>query len=536
MNIEFSDEELCKRLNNVISGLLPHENYLPQNFTTIYPALQTVISTEDARDVYFAVFTILDKYMSLAINLQSNDFKVNITRERFIAALENNLPDLILEPQLNLREILASEGKSADITIPTVQQEAMAIVYEKTVAVYDRCYTLARTLEDAISELVPLKDCLVANVIETGLQTQRAIMSVGAKVGRRTYRGSNGWLEYSMGLARDITDLSSEGSNTLLCDSLDILDQVEADTQEMAEPIGDYGIPEIDDCTPMLKHRLMVLVALQNTGKTMMCINWIASLIRKDVKVFFACGESVRSKIFLQVVSSYIFQEYGLFFEVPSLTGEGLAELSDTNRQIVSVAKTRVATSGLAISDDLQYDTVSSEITKYAQLGYEAFFLDHTRSLKGAKGRPIGELVARLALDCRELKKQFPIFIGLMSQASSALKDLLQKGDELEAKVTVTAASAVPQEEADELFILSRSDYLKKQGLVSFSTFKRRDGPAPRPVYLKTEYQVASFVYDAKYQGADTIDGSALGRMLDDLGDGDAYVSEEDSDGLSIDF
>lgn len=536
MNLDFTDEELCKRLNNVISGLLPHENYLPENFTKLYPALHSVLLTEDSRGVYFAVFSVFDKYMSLALNFNTNDFKVNITRERFVAALENNLPDMILAPELELREILATEGKSADITIPTVQQEAMGIVFEKTMAVYDICFDLARTCEDAISELVPLKDCIVANVIESGLQTQRAIISVGAKVGRETYRGNNGWLEYSMRLAREVTGLSSEGTGALICDSLDVLDQIEAESKEMQEPIGEYGIPTIDDRTPMLKHRLMLLVALQNTGKTAFFTYWAASLVRKDVKTFFACGESQRSQIFLRVVSSYIFQEYGLYFEVSALSGPGFEELNDTNKQIVSVAKARVATSGLAIVDDLQYDTVQAEITKYSQDGYEAFFIDHTRSLRGAKGRPMGELVAGLALTCRELKKQFPIFIGLASQPSSALKDLMQKGEDLDAKVTVAASSSVPQEEADEVFILSRTEYLKKQGLVCFTTFKRRDGAIPAPVYLKTEYAVASFVFDAKYQGANTIDDSALGRMLERIGDGNEIVEAGDTDGLELDF
>ena len=527
ITLDFRDESLIECLNDIISGLLPHDNYSPESFDILYTLLSSVLDIGSVRGIYYLFFVVFEKYKSLALNIPKGQYEVAITRDRFSNALANNLPDLILEPATNVQEIMAEEGKSSDISIPTVQQEIMGTLYEKTMALYDDCFALQRSKEDAMSRIVDLKDVIKANLIETGLSIQRTIVSTGLRQGRKFYRGANGWLQYVQTLARELSELETSSDGDMVCDSIDIVTRLDESTDDLAEPLAGYGIPQLDAQTPMLRHRLVVFVARENTGKTQIVLHLIATLIRAGVKPFFACGEAPKGLMFNCIVSSYIFQEYGMFFEPRHLSGEGFAELSDEDKQIVNTAKSRVASSGLVISDDLEYDNVYAKISHYHNLGCDAFFIDHTQSLRGRKGRDMKDLVAGLALDCRELKKTLPIFICLTSQPSTGLKEHLQKDNNKSLQISPTAQSSVPAYEADEVFIISDSDYLKTQGLLSWSTYKTRWAERCDTFYILKRFEVSSYIYDAKYQGVEAIDEDTLEGTINRITD---FASDDDDD------
>lgn len=534
MNLDFKDEALTDCLNGIISGLLPHENYEPATFALLYPTLKTVLDTSDVRGLYYATYLIFDKYMSLASSLPRGTFEIKITRERFEAAVGNNLPDLILEPKMTVVDLMAEEGKSADINIPTVQQEVMGVIYEKIMALYDECFDMAQSYEDSMSKIVDLKDIVKANLIETGMGMQRAIMSVGQKIGRRFYRGPQGWLEYVQSLSREVSEMERSDEGDLECNGIEDVTALDESAQELSEPLTGYGVPQLDDFTPMLKHRLAVLVARENTGKTQICIHLIASLIRAGVKPFFACGEAPKELMFCCIVSSYIYQEYGMFFEPHYLSGEGYAQLSPDDQQVVNTAKARVSSSGLVISNNLEYDTVVAKVTHYFNKGCEAFFFDHTQSLRGRKGRRIADLVTGLALDCRELKNELPIYIMVTSQPSVGLKDLLQKDQMTDMQLSPTAQSAAFSQEADELFIINENEYLKTQGLLQWITYKRRGASKPKPFYILKHFNVSAYEYDARFQGVEAMDENTLDGLVNSIASDpdDTDIDEE----LEVEF
>lgn len=134
MVLDFKDEQLCDHLNHVLSGLLPHESYQPTTFSLLYPALSTILPLTETRRLYYLFYFVLEKFFKLQSAVGSENYRVNIGRDRFSLALSNNLPDLILEPQVQVAELMSEEGKSGDITIPTIQEEAMRVVYEKAMS------------------------------------------------------------------------------------------------------------------------------------------------------------------------------------------------------------------------------------------------------------------------------------------------------------------------------------------------------------------------------------------------------------------
>lgn len=539
MTLDFKDEQLCTTLNRVLSGLLPHENYEPRTFGMLFPTLQTVLAAKSVKGIHFIFYSIFGKYFSLQSAVNADNFQVSITRKRFSDALEFNLPDLILEPQLDAATLMNEEGKSGDISIPSIQEEAFGVVYAKAMDMYDTCFELAASYDDAMSGLVDLRDAIKANVIETGMQMQRVIMSTGLKYGRHFYRGTTGWLDFSSQLVREVSELDAPVSNDLMCSGLDVLPRIEDHHKEITSRLGFYGIPQLDDKTPILRHRLAVIVAKENTGKTQVAIHLVASLIRQGVKPFMACGETAPEAIFMRVVSSFIYQEYGYYIQPDECDGAGFDILSDEDKQIVKNAKLRVASSGLILSHALEYDNVLATFTDAYRKGCEAFFVDHTQSLRGRKGRPINELVTTLALDCREFKRQYPVYVCLLSQASTSLKDILQRDQTKDIQQSPTAQSAAPSQEADELFILYSTDYYAKQNLLQWIVFKRRDAPKPAPIFVKRLFHVASYQYDPDVQSGGTMEEGELGdfiRAVSTKIDPDGDYSDDDLSGMEVDY
>ncbi len=535
MVLDFKDEQLCDHLNHVLSGLLPHESYQPTTFSVLYPTLSTILPFSETRGLYFAFYTVLEKFFKLQSAVNSDNYQVNIARDRFASALSNNLPDLILEPRMLVSDIMSEEGKSGDITIPTIQSEAMGVVYEKTMMLYDTCYDLGQSYEDAMAYIINLKDSMKANIIDTGIQMQRAIISTGYKYGRKTYRGTTGWLEFSQQLVREVSELDAATNDDLMCNNLEMLGNIEKQTVVMSEGIAEYGIPQLDDRTPLLHHRFVVLVAKENVGKTQVVTHLIASVIRSGGRPFFACGESQPNAMFMRVVSSYIYQEYGMYFIEADLVGEGLEALSEEDRQIVQTAKARCASSGMVISNSLEYDNITATFTRAYYNGCNAFFIDHSQSLRGRKGRKIGDLVTNLALDCREFKNNYPVYVCLTSQPSTNLKDILQKGSDKDIQQSPTAQSSAPAQEADELFILNDNDYFRKQNILQWIVYKRRGAPKPAPFYIKKLFHVAAYQYDPNLQGGDNVNASEMEGIISSIGT-DTNDLDPDSGELQVDW
>lgn len=539
MRLDFKDEALTECLNKIFSGLLPHDNYEPDSFALIYPTLKTILSREDARGLHYVFYVIFDKYFSLASSVGTENFKINITAERFSSAVANNLPDLILEPQLEVDVLMAAEGKSADITIPTVQQEVMGVVYEKLMALYSECLEIGSSYDDAMSSIIDLKDIVKANLIDSSIAAQRAIMSTGLRFGRKTYRGPSGWVEYTQDVTRRISELDQSTVGDLECDGIEKAESIDGRVKALSTALCNYGIPQLDDYTPMLCHRLVVLVARENVGKTRVFIHLIAALIRAGVKPFFACGESPKELMLNNIISSYIYQEYGMYFEAHCLYGAGFEELSSEDKQIVNAAKARVLSSGLVISNDLAYDDVQSKIIHYFHKGCSAFFIDHSQSLRGRRGRKTSELVTSLALDCRDLKTNYPIFIAVASHPSVNVKEIFQKDQSSknsEMQVSPTAQSASLSQEADEIFILHENEFLKKQGLLEWITNKRRNAAKPNPFYIRTHFNVSAFEYDAKYQGVSSNDQETLDGLVNAIASTENIDFVEEDEEMSIDF
>lgn len=426
-----------------------------------------MLNKENSRGLYYIFHIILDKYNTLSV---IDNYTVEITEQKFSDILENNIYDYIKDPLSNIKELMAEEGQSADLTNPLEQNKIANIFYHKCMTLYQTCFSLNVSTDDAISALIELDDVIQKNLVETCTNLQRNIINTGLTIKGRTYIGVEGWSEITSETIREISGIRNRKDTAVVCDDYSKLKYVELEATQAFEPLCNYELPLIDDYTPMLKHRLVVLVGRENVGKTKIIIDFITKLILKGKKPYVAIGETSQASFISQVISTYIFKKYELNIEPTMLYGENLKSFDKEEQQIIETAKAEVITSGMVVDEGLTYDSVMSTFTQWYKEGCEAFFIDHTQSLNGRNGRPLAELVTNLALDCREFKNLFPAFVLVASHPSSDVKDILQTDPERvkNLQVSPTARSATLSQEADEIFIIYGTEALNKQGLLGW--------------------------------------------------------------------
>ena len=526
--LNFRDEVLTTVLNKIISGFLPHENYDPDKFSMFYTRFQKILSKEDSRGIYYIFQIILEKYNTLSV---IDNYTVEISEKKFSDILENNVFDYIKDPNSNIKELMAEEGQSADLTNPLEQSKIANIFYNKCMALYQMCFEMKITTDDAISSLLELDDVIQKNLIETCTNLQRNIINVGVKIKGRDYIGVNGWTEITSETIREIANIKNRKDTAVVCDDYNKLKEVELEATQAFEPLCNYGLPQLDDYTPMLKHRFVVLVGRENVGKTKIMTDLIVKLILEGKKPYIAIGETSRANFISQVISTYIFKKYELNIEPTMLYGENLKMFDKEEQQIIELAKAEVITSGMVVDEGLTYDSVFSTFVQRFKEGCDAFFIDHTQSLNGRNNRPMLDLVTNLALDCREFKNMFPAFVFVLSHPSSDVKDILQTAPEKikNLQLSPTARSATLSQEADEIFIIYSSDALNKQGLLGWITYKRR-GPQIPTIYIRKHFHVSAFSYSEQDQaGSCEVDDEEFESLLS------AYSSPE-QEGLNIEI
>lgn len=526
LQLEYRDEALREVLNKVLSGFLPHENFVDSSFITLYSMLLDRVNEKEMRGIYHPFRYILHRYYLLAID---SGIIPNITEEKFKGALENIVFDMVSDKRTEMAIILAEEGLTYDLTIPTYREQAAQVLYKKVLELYRECFLLKTNTSEAIGIFVELDEAIKRNYIDLTVANQQEILTNGLQIGRFFYQGGDGWMSYISTASKELSDFCSHSGKCLECDSYTSLIDIESAMESSTEPLCDYGIPSLDDETPILQNRLTVIVGKENIGKTKVMTSLVAKLIINGVKPYVATGETTTNLYFFQVLSSYIYQKYEIHIPPNMLTSKNIATLDKEDQQIVNTAKYSLMNSGLVIDDSLSYDTVMPTFVKYYNKGCRAFFIDHSQSLRGRRGRAIGELVTSLAMDCREFKNSYPTYVCVLSHPSSEFKDILQK-DPNKAKtlqISPTAQSSTLSTEADEIFILYETQQLIKENLLGWITYKRR-GPKIDTIYIRKQFHVSSFTYDERDQaGADTIE-------LEDLDEAFQLYDDELDESLDL--
>lgn len=531
LNIDvLKDESLQGVLEKFISSLLPHPKYNPSGFIGILDSVFRLISLEEFSMEYYIMFKSLNELGKIRRVIST--YLPTLSREIFEGIVESSIQDTITSPSMRVEEWLAFEGYNHNLEVETTKTLACNKLYERSLELFDRCFALEENTDTIPNQLITLKSAFIGHIGMQSIHSQVKIIQGTLKVGRRVYSGFNGWMEYSANVNAELKDRidqsSGENSNLLILNSPDKLNVLLEELAETHSVIADYGIPELDDFTPILRHRFVVVVGMENIGKSKWCIDKAINIILAGGKVAYMCGETMRGEILSFLMVTYVYKKYDKV-----VLPEHIQDSTDCPEDVkldIRLALAEVIESGaFSFIETLSYVNLYDQLLSIREeSGFDGIFIDHSLALKGAKDldNPIGDL----ALDCRRFKRDHPVYICVASHPSSEAKKLLSTNKPM--TTSPTRGSTVLGEEADEVFILRDTPSLQKQNLIELEAYKRRGPKIVNRIVLQKKFKVNAFVYDKSLQASEGNLSSSAEDLLQQV---ESLYGEEEEDLFNID-
>lgn len=499
------DEDLQGVLKRFLSSLLPHQNYDADYFSTNLQSVFRYIHLEEMNMEYYVLFKLcndLNKIKSL-----HTAYVPSLMRSVLENTLNTSLGDAITSPNLGVKQWLVYEHLESNLAIESVRQEACTKVYARCLELYDECFAMAEDSSTMANNLPSLKAAFTAHVGNQVLNTQARIIQGSYQQGRQTYSGYSDWLKYTIRMANEISNRLNDADDTsaVQLNSLDKVNVLLSSLKEMYVPIAKYGIPPIDgenayDGTPMLRHRLVVIVGNENIGKSMFAKDQAVNLLMAGAKVLYMCGENAKTKIYSEVLINYIYKKYH-FFVLPSHI-QDIESCPENIKKVIKLAEAELIDSGnLILRDSYSYEGFYTEmVADYEKYKCDAYIIDHSFALTGGYDGDNGKRnIDNLAKDARNFRKNYPVYLMVLSHPSSYAKEYLSKDKKV--NYSATKGSQNLSTDADDVFVLRDNEVLQKEGLLAIENTKRRDASVIHDnIIMRKMFDVSHLEYDEKYQ------------------------------------
>lgn len=527
------DESLMEPLNRLISAMLPHEGYKDNLAKDVMVQIEKIISVDEMNMEYYVLCSALKEVQKIKATVSG--FKTTLIRDVFDNILTNNISDLIRNPKVGLIKWLDENNIPSDLNIETGFDLACQKLYERCMDLYDLCYSIMQDTELALNYVPVLKSAYLATIGNELLKAQATILNSSLRDGYKRYSGSEDWLRYTLEKLTEIKGkLEHSEDKIITIKDVSQGNKLLEDYQKALEPITKWDIPPIDDSFPICKHRLIVLVANEGVGKTTIAVNVAGNAMKDNKKVLYLTGESDIPVVWAKFISNYIYKEFGVF-----ITSQHLADkssLPEDKIKLVNIANATLSKSGVSISRAFNYNTFYTElVSAYEREPFDIVFVDHTLTMRG-QGEEY-EKVTLLSEALRDFKNDYPVACVVLSHPSSSAKELIAKGKMV--SNSPTKASANLSGEADEVFVISDTDMLKKQGLLAIQQYKRRDAnPLTDYVIIKKKFNVNTYEWDERYQsnyGEEEISTETAIENLNSIYEDEDYEDLDDDYDLEYD-
>lgn len=528
------DEELQDVVKKMISSLLPHDKYDASFFGPNLQGIFKYVKLEEFDMEYYVLLKILNDLNS--IRAVTPGYVPKLNKDILDGILSNSIVDAILNPVVGVKDWLVYERLNDNLSIESVKQDACQKLYARCMELYDECFALGIESSNALDYLPALQAAFLAHVNNQALVTQAKIIQGSAKVGRKNFSGSNDWLTFTTAITSEISSrLQLAEDDTAVCiDSVTKANDMLAGLKELFIPIAEYGIPELDGSngqikTPILKHRSVIVCGNENVGKTMFAKDQAVNILLAGGKVLFMCGENTRNKMYCEILINYIYKKYQCFILPQHINDIDLCP--DNVRKIIrmAVAET-VETKNLILRNVYSYESVYEELkSDYDKYQPDAYFIDHSFALSGGYNGDSGKQnVESLSVAIKEFRRQYPVYVMVLSHLSSTAREAIAKGKPVE--MFPTKGSQNLSADADDVFVLRDDATLRKEGLIALENTKRRDaGRVNNFIILKKMFEVSHFVYSDRYQTTETtlsVEADSALMHLENLynSEGDEYT------------
>ncbi len=139
-------------------------------------------------------------------------------------------------------------------------------------------------------------------------------------------------------------------------------------------------------------------------------------------------------------------------------------------------------------------------IPMFGKYKCDAYIIDHSFALTGGYDGDNGKRnIDNLAKDARNFRKNYPVYLMVLSHPSSYAKEYLSKDKKV--NYSATKGSQNLSTDADDVFVLRDNEVLQKEGLLAIENTKRRDASVIHDnIIMRKMFDVSHLEYDEKYQ------------------------------------
>ena len=499
----FEDEGLQEAINPFISSLLPHENYDASFFSQNLNILLRYIHLEEFKLEYRLLVKSLVSLNRLKMSLES--YTPMLSLETFEDILSTSIDDAIRDSTLGVKEWLTFEGDNTNLAIDSVREDAKQKLCARAIDLYSLCFELAEPSDTVANKEPALRSAFTEHVSINSINIQHAIIQNSFRIGRRQYHGCDDWLKYTAEVISDVRSrLSDADTDGHAIDTVEGSLALLEDLKSSFMPIADWGIPPLDNYTPILRHRLVVIVGGENIGKTKFAIDKTVNVMKAGGRVLYMCGETTKAKIYADIIVNYVYKTFEMTAGYPMIIRPEHIISDDIDENVKKAIRMTIDTIShnglLELKDSFNYATCYDEmVSEYEKQPFDMVVIDHSCALTGSVGD--GSLKANvdsLSASAREFRKKYPVCVLVTSHPSSIAKEDLVR--DRPSTGSPTKGSQDLSTDADEVFFLRDNETLKKQGLVKLENTKRRNAGCADEIILRKKYHVNTLEYDPELQ------------------------------------
>lgn len=540
MIIRFN-EELKEVLDNLISGMLPHENYDGSLLMDIEKLILRFIKIEEMELEYLVLMNIVAEIKKVYLGIEAKVLP-KITRDSVDLILQNDLVRFVSTEGYKYKSWFENKGIPYDFSNEMNIEIAASKLYSEVIDVYDRCFDLQVPSSESVSYMVAYRAAFLDSVAETTVTTQAEILRNGLWYKGSYYKSSEDWAKYMDMFISDLNGRLNDELNeeTKAINTLEKGIKMLEEAREAKRPISTFGMPPIDDFIPIVSNRLSVICSKEGTGKTTYGAYLANNVMRDGKKIVYMTGESTDREIYIPVLQNFIYKNFNAFVsqydiihrdqapeEVQKIINLGVAKLTESNSLHLRPAYT--------------YETVYQElVADYEKYKFDVVVIDHSANLiSNGKLKTEKEQIDALAVALRMFKNKYNVSIIVNSHFSTNAQTELTRFGRIYDN-SPTRGSSVLSKEADDIFILTVNEKLEKQSMRAFTVFKRRGASKANigTIMMKVLFNCGEWVYDPKLQSNDGFDELEVSAAIDNLeavysDGGDDSFGEED---LEIDL
>lgn len=518
---EFS-EDVRNSFRKIFSSLLPHENYDRDLAYNVLVQMNKILETSDVYGYdhllykfILAQFKLRDVYSSFIPDLSADTVRLK---------MEINLQTLVTTPEFDLARTLAEFGVTANVDIPDQFQMGVDFVYSGVLALYDELLEMATPTTDGLNELVILKDSII-NVLGTNYVSYCAeLWTTGLKFQREFFTGYTGFKKFSeLYLSQmDYISKTIDGNERGVTSLMSLLDHKNFNkkSSNTIYPLFGWGIPPIDEKSPIMNSDVVTVIGDEGTGKTHFVAMLAANCIIAGKDVIVMTGETSEIKMYHMILSNYICQKRNHRYEWKELLD--IESLPEEDRLLVNKSMAELASNevgNIHLIQRFTYETFTKEvcdiINQNRDREFGAVLIDHIgQPLTNGNWTDRGKLMN----DKQRVDYLYYQSIIMGDDLNVAFIMIAHTGSEAasqdsKGKATGTRIGGLTgntTKDADVAIWMRTTDAWKKQGLVQFVCKKFREAKFFDPFMLKIRFDCSQFEYSDVYQITNSADEDAF--------------------------